>query len=197
MGAGRCIQCNSAPLRLGRRRVPQAMRPGPRQARSHAADDPPDRAPVQLPAQRGHPQEQRPALTPRAAAKTGHQRLTDIGGQRQHVLPAALAQDEQLAAAPVRPGVKPAAACGPADRRTQQRRLPGKDPGQLRFAHTSGEEPSFGIPRQRRMISKGGKDGKGAAQESADAGQTGHHRPLGCGAARSARASGGCPRSAS
>jgi len=90
------------PEHLGRGRVPQLMRADPRQARPVArrADDPPDRASVQLPARRGHPQEQRPTLAPRATAKIGHQRLADIDGQRQHVVTAALAADEQLAAAP-------------------------------------------------------------------------------------------------
>ena len=72
----------------------------PRQARPVArrADHPADRATVQLPARRHHPQEQRPAPAPRAAAQIRHQRLADC---RQHVLPAALAADQQLAAAPV------------------------------------------------------------------------------------------------
>ena len=50
------------------------------------------------PKRRGHPQEQRPALAPRAAAKIGHQRFTNVDRQRQHVLPGALAANQQLAA---------------------------------------------------------------------------------------------------
>ena len=65
---------------LGRGRVPQPMRADPRHARpvTRRADDPPDRASVQSLARRGHAQEQRPTLTPRATAEIGHERLTDI-----------------------------------------------------------------------------------------------------------------------
>ena len=65
------------------------------------ADDPPDRAAVQSLAWRGHPQEQLPAPAARATAKIGHDRLADIDGQRQHIVTAALATNEQLAATPV------------------------------------------------------------------------------------------------
>ena len=81
-----------------RRCAPTAREPRPD---ARLADDPPDRAAVQPLERRGHPQEQRPALAPRTAAQIGHQRLADIDRQRQHVLPAALAANEQLARAPV------------------------------------------------------------------------------------------------
>src|ERR1039458_5219630 len=68
---------------------------------ARGADNPPDRAPVQSLAWRRHPQEQLPALAAGAAAKIGHDRLADIDGQRQHIVTAALAANEQLAATPV------------------------------------------------------------------------------------------------
>jgi hypothetical protein len=56
---------------------------------------------VKCAARRCHPQEQRPALAPRATAKIRHERLADIDGQREQILPAAIAAHEQLAATPV------------------------------------------------------------------------------------------------
>ncbi len=70
-------------------------------ARSQAARHPRDRAPVQALKRRGHPQEQRPALAPGATAKIGHDRLADIGRQRQHVVSAALSVNNKLPAPPV------------------------------------------------------------------------------------------------
>ena len=76
-------------------------------ARSHAART--TQATVQRSiagARRGHPQEQCPALAPRAAAKIGHHRLAHIDRQRQHVLPVALAAQPaaRLGASRRRPG---------------------------------------------------------------------------------------------
>jgi hypothetical protein len=72
--------------------------PGPVTGRAH---HPRDRAPVQLLPRRGHPQEQRPALASRATAKIGHDRLADIDRQRQRILAAALAVNQQQPGAPV------------------------------------------------------------------------------------------------
>ena len=96
-------QRRARPEHLGRGRVPQTMRAHPGQPRPIArrADHPGHRAAVHRGARGGHPQEQRPALAPRATAKIGHHRLAHIDRQRQHVLPAALAVHEQLASAPV------------------------------------------------------------------------------------------------
>ena len=86
-------QRRALPEHLGRGRVPQPMRPDRLKPRPPAmlADDRTDRASVQPLERRVHPQEQRPALAPRTAAKIGHDRLADINRQRQHVMAATLA----------------------------------------------------------------------------------------------------------
>jgi hypothetical protein len=75
-----------------------AGQPGPVTRRAH---HPCDRAPVQPLPWCGDPQEQRAAPAQWAAAKIGHDRLADIGRQRQRVLAAALAVDQQHPGPPV------------------------------------------------------------------------------------------------
>ena len=96
-------QRRALPEHPGRRGVPQAVRADRRQPGpvARGADHPRDRAAVEPGRGRVHPQEQRPALAARATAKVGHDRLADIDRQRQHVVTAALAANEQLAATPV------------------------------------------------------------------------------------------------
>jgi hypothetical protein len=88
---------------FGRGGVPQPMRADPGQTGpvTCGTHDPADRGPVQLPARCGHPHKHRPRLATRPTPQVRHQRLADIVGQRQLVVAAALAADEQQPATPV------------------------------------------------------------------------------------------------
>lgn len=96
-------QRRPCPQHLCRGRVaqpmsPNARQPGPVTRRAH---HPRDSAPVHALAWRGHPQKQRPALATWSATQVRHDRLADIGRQRQHVLAVALAVEQQHPGPPV------------------------------------------------------------------------------------------------